>query len=281
VFNSLLISLFLLFLFPQSIFAKVTINEFSSGTNNDWVELYNTPDATESANLAEYVLKDSLDSNIGGELSGNLPAAQWQVIDVGSRLNKDGDTVRLFKNNDLNTSIDSISYGVEGSICAASETESIGRLPDGSGNFVRFSAQTKQLANSSSQSICPTPTPTSTPTNAPTSAPEATTAPTTAPTATPKPTVKPASPQGGPTATPKKSPSPSSSASPEATSQVLSAATTSPSASPTPKPKENTVFNKNSLIQIIFIGLGSIFVIASAVSFLRTRFKNPEDPTLN
>lgn len=182
--KKILIILFLL-IFPPSVSGQVVINEFSSGSTSDWVEIYNT--ATDSADLSTYKFKDSTDLN-DQILSGLLAPGGFTFFTVANHLNNGGDLVRLFKNEVL---VDSVNYGDQGGVCVADSTQSIGRSPDGSGVFVRFSAQTQGTANTSSQSSCPTPTPTPTPTQNPTIVPTSTPTKSTTPTTTKSPTPRP------------------------------------------------------------------------------------------
>ena len=56
---SLIILCFSLLFFPKAIYAvdNLVINEFSSGTTSDWIELYNA--GTEEVDLAKYKFLDS------------------------------------------------------------------------------------------------------------------------------------------------------------------------------------------------------------------------------
>lgn len=196
------------FVFPTIAFAQVVINEFSSGTTSDWVELYNT--ATESADLSTFRLRDSTASN-KKDLSGSLVAGGFLSFPFSNYLNKDGDVVKLIElvGGD-EVIVEEIAYGDTGGVCAPSTTESIGRYPNGSSTIVRFSSQTRDFSNdSAAQNPCPTltpsptPTPSLTPTQSPTPstpAPTSTKTPSPTPTKTPKPTKTP-SPKPIPTST--------------------------------------------------------------------------------
>lgn len=178
----------------------IKINEFSSSSSPDWVEIYNS--GTESAQLSTYILRDSSDSDLNKHtLSGTLGAGAFQTIDVSNELNNDGDIVRLFRLENGNEVLqEEISFGDRGGSCAPGGTQSIGRLPDGGVNVVRLSSGTKGLTNNNSSiDNCPAPTPTPTP--GPTSTPTPTPTPTPGPTSTPSPTVKPT-----PIPTPKSTP---------------------------------------------------------------------------
>ena len=250
----------LLLIFPPSVSAQVVINEFSSGSTSDWVEIYNT--ATDSADLSIYKFKDSTDSN-DQILSGLLAPGGFTFFTVANHLNNGGDLVRLFKNEVL---VDSVNYGDQGGVCVADSSQSIGRSPDGSGVFVRFSAQTQGTANTSSQSSCPTPTPTPTPTQNPTIVPT----PTPLKSATPIPT---------------KSPTPRPILTPTPTSEVLgnsiqtenqtSDTGLTETSSPEPVAKQPSNPKKGMVVlAIVFVGLG-VFAIGIAGYAAYVKSKSP------
>lgn len=200
------ITLFLFFVFlfafilTSEVSAQVVINEFSSSTLNDWVEVYNSGDS--SVDLSTYILRDSTSSN-KKELVGILDPGNISVFEFSRYLNKDGDIVKLLLiSGGEELSKDSISYGDKGGICIPSESGSVGRLPNGSSSIVRFLTNTKNSLNESgNDDPCPTstPVPTEVPTSEPdsTSTPVPTEAPTLAPTArvaaTKRPTMTPRS----------------------------------------------------------------------------------------
>ncbi|MFC1790493.1 lamin tail domain-containing protein [Patescibacteria group bacterium] len=121
---------FLLFL-PGDAQAKVMINEFSSTTDPEWVELYN-PDSVD-VDLSGWRLEDgnSLESDdltLEGCLSpgsfrtfANLEGKYW--------LNNDQDQVIL--KDETGGEIDKISYGSGGEIPAPPVDKSVTRDPDG------------------------------------------------------------------------------------------------------------------------------------------------------
>lgn len=181
-----------LFCFPTKAFAALYINEFSSATSNsDWVEVYNSDSS--SVDLSGYILRDSTDSN-KLDLSGTINGGSYQAFDWNNKLNNDGDTIRLLKTDE--TQVDQVTYGSSGSIAAPTGTQTAGRSPDGSSNWVLFVNDTKGSSNNSS-TIAPTVTQTPTPTNTPvpthTPTPTPKPANTPIPTTTPTPTVKVAS----------------------------------------------------------------------------------------
>lgn len=153
--------------------AQIRINEFSSASSVDWIELYNDSDI--SVNIEGYILRDNTQSN-KKELEGEVDAKGFVVIQWSS-LNKDTDSILLINGDD---EVDTVIYGTE-NVLAPSTEQSVGRLTDGDSEWVVFSSPTKGSSNNGSQVFqTPTPTPTVTPT--------ATKMPT--PTKTPKPTKK-------------------------------------------------------------------------------------------
>lgn len=168
----IIVFLFLIVL-PRQVIAQVVINEFSSATSNDWVELYSDI----NIDISGWILRDSASSivkTISQETiigpSGQVP--RYYVIDVGSRLNSDKDKIVLLKSDD-STMVDQISYGSEGEICAPIGNQTIGRSPNGFGAFVRYVLATDWRENNLSQDPCPTPTssPSPSPTSSSTSTP--------------------------------------------------------------------------------------------------------------
>lgn len=197
-----LLFLFPLFLFlPSTVLAQIVINEFSSGTNSDWVELYNS--GTESAQLSGLQIRDSTASN-KKDLSGELSSFGFKVITFSNWLNNGGDAVKLMMvSGEVEELIQEISYGSVGGLCFPDADGSIGRFPDGSLNVVRFLKSTQEISNNDAQeNPCPTPTPTPAPTATdvpglantpkPTDTPKPTNTP--RPTASPRPTVSTPSP---------------------------------------------------------------------------------------
>jgi len=182
----LLGSLVILFLFPKIARAQVVINEFSSFSAYDWVEIYNI--STESADLSLYKLKDKY----GNEkpLSGIIAPYPngFSSVDWYNKLDKTGDVVNLIRVSD-GFLIDSVSYGLEGGVCAPEDGESVGRYPDANQTIERFSTSSRNVSNNDTpRDPCPTPTPEATATPTPTNSPTAT--PTKTPTPTPSTTLR-------------------------------------------------------------------------------------------
>lgn len=177
--------LFVFFLSPRVADAALLINEFSSSTTSDWVELINM--GTEELDLSEYLIMDE-DNNKVSNMSGVLEAGEIISFGFSNRLNNAGDIVRLYYvGSDTKELVDEIPYGRPGQVCLPSVEGSIGRYPDGSSTIERFEVHTRDLSNDDAKlAPCPTPTPIPTNTQSPTSIP--TPVPTTIPTATPVPT---------------------------------------------------------------------------------------------
>lgn len=191
-FVSFVILLLLLFLAATPVIASdsVTINEFSSSTSNDWVEVYNAGPG--DVVLSDYKIRDSTETN-SIDLDGVLPPGGYKVFDFGNKLNNAGDTIRLVAKNDTATELDAIAYGEGKVLIAPAGNQSGGRQPDGVGEWQILTESTKGSSNTSvvafvaptaAPTLSPTPKPQS-PTNTP-KAPTSTKVPT--PTKTPTPT---------------------------------------------------------------------------------------------
>lgn len=180
------ILLFCIFSFPKNVFAALYINEFSSSSNSDWVEIYNSDSS--SVDLTNYIVKDA--STNTHNLSGSIDGNSFITFDWNDNLNNNGDTIKLTLNDNV---IDEVVYGANG-IAAPTGNQTAGRIPDGSSTWTLFTTATKGSTNNS-PTVAPTPTPspspspTPTPTKSPTPSPSPT--PTKAPTPTPTPTKAP------------------------------------------------------------------------------------------
>ena len=169
--------------FPKNVLAQVVINEFSSGTTSDWVEIYNIGEPFEISRLK---LVDA-GNNQKSFPNCLLDTNGTYSIDFSNWLNNGGDRITLQEGDLL---MDCVSYG-SGPACEGREidllalgaTEYGARQPEGSGGWVKITSSTK-----SDDSFClvlPTSTPVLTPTSTSTLVPTPTTKP---PTPTPKPT---------------------------------------------------------------------------------------------
>jgi hypothetical protein len=158
----LLILIFLLFS-VKTIFAAnpgdILINEFSSNSDPEWVEIYNSTNLTISLN--GWKLKDAAQSPKDISSLGEIPARSFKVFETGAGWlnNSGGDSVTLLDNN--NVSINTISYGHSGDpISTPAAGKSAGRNPDGGSNWQIFDSPTKGGPNNSSPTSTSTPTPT-------------------------------------------------------------------------------------------------------------------------
>lgn len=168
--------------FSSLIFANPLINEFSSTTSDDWVELYNPTE--QAVALSEYELRD--EAATAKELVGVLSPHSLFVIEWGNRLGNNGDTFRIVRKVD-NEQVDSISYG-DDSLHSPEGSQTAGRKIDGHSEWVVFESATKGTSNIAAVFNTPTPTMTPTPTPEPTSTPTKTPTPIKTPTPTRTPT---------------------------------------------------------------------------------------------
>jgi len=193
---------FFIFRFAPAAFASstVVINEFSSQTSPDWVEIYNNSDA--AVDLSSYGLTDA--ANNPKSFNCILAPHGFSIVDWSNKLNNAGDTVFLKLGDET---VDCISFGDGaddscpeefGPTLANPSADQVGsRIPDG-GAWQLTAASTKDAPNDVSSkpagAVCstPTPTPSPTPTISPTSTPKPATA-TPAPTNTSTPASTPTS----------------------------------------------------------------------------------------
>jgi len=180
---SILVFFLIIFLFfPKNVLAQVVINEFSSGTTSDWVEIYNIGEPFEISRLK---LVDA-GNNQKSFPNCLLDTNGTYSIDFSNWLNNGGDRITLQEGNLL---MDCVSYG-SGPACEGREidllalgaTEYGARQPEGSGGWVKITSSTK--SDNSFCLVLPTSTPVPTPTSTPTLTPTPTTK---LPTPTPKP----------------------------------------------------------------------------------------------
>lgn len=179
LFYSLTSFLAIVFVSPNSINAQLKINEISSSTSDDWVEIYNSED--EEVDLGIFELRDNSESN-SVKLSGVLPGGEVSVFDFSNKLNNGGDKVRLVEILTQEI-VDEMNYGSDGQFPAPGENLSLARMPDGSDEVLIVSSSKGTTNNNQQVFFTPTPTPTVTPT--PTRSPTPVRTPT--PTRTPTP----------------------------------------------------------------------------------------------
>jgi len=147
------------FSFPKIVFARVVINEFSSNSNPEWVEIYNQ--TGETVDLSGWKIIDASDTTLS--LDGCISSLGFRSFEKNSWLNNSGDTIYLKDNQD--NILDQIAYGPDGIIGIPLDGKSAGRDPDEVSNWVIFDSPTKK------DDVCVLPSPTSSPTPLPTSTP--------------------------------------------------------------------------------------------------------------
>lgn len=259
--------LFFTFLFVFSVSeikAQVVINEFSSyGSSGDWVELY----AIEDTEISGWLLRDTATSVMKTIPSGVIigpSTTQFYVVDVGDRLNKGTDIIKLLKPDNV-TVVDQISYGGDNQVCAPGSEESVGRYPDANNTIERFKVASKGITNNNVElNPCPTPTPSPTSTPSPTPLPTPTSTPTSTPTPTnalaPTPTL---------IAKAKTTPKPT-----DSNSQVLAAREElKPTVTPSSKPVTTENQKKFPIVAGVLVVAGVSFVGLAAFPFIRMKIK--------
>lgn len=190
--------LFLIFFsFLKPAFGQVVINEFSSNSDPEWVEIYNTSD--QQINLSDWKIIDG-NSNENDDLVLNnciTPHGFRKFDHSKGWLNDSGNETITLKNSN-NEQIDSIIYGTNGIINTPPAAKSASRNPDGELSWIILDNPTPQNNDCLIPTFTPTPIPTLYPTNTPvpTSTPISTNTPT--PINTPIPTIT-----KSPTSTPK------------------------------------------------------------------------------
>jgi len=241
-----------LVMFPRRVDAQV-INEMSTNTSSDWVEIYN--EDVSDLDLSGYYLRDVAGNT--KNLAGTLVSNGFLAFDWSNRLDNGGDMVTLFGPGDI--PLETIPYGDKGGVCLPTDTGSIGRYPDANSTIERFVSSTKSSSNNSN-TLAPCPTPTSSPANTPTSTPKPTK--TATPTSTPKPT-KTATPTPRNTTKPKVTVMEDN---PDDQREILGTKDKSePTATPTPEPEKKSANPVSYLL--IFFGVG--FLGAAGAPFIK------------
>lgn len=154
--------------------AALFINEFSSDSDPDWIEIYNSGD--EAVDLSLYKIRDDSATN-KLDLSETIGPKSFKAFDWSNKLNKPGDLIKLLLISNEENIIDEIGYGDKGSVPVPGSGQSSGRKTDGADEWVIFSSSSKELTNNTSV-IIPSPTLTLTPTPSPTKVPIPTKTPT-------------------------------------------------------------------------------------------------------
>ena len=182
----ILIAGFLFLLFPSTANAQVVINEFSSNSNPEWVELYNPSGSP--IDLTGWTISDKVQAP--KSLSGSIPASGYFVYEnLEGWLNNSGGDIITLRDN-LNNVQNSISYGneLDSVVAIPASDKSAGRVPNGSNSWQNNLIWTKESQNPDPTPIpTPSPTPSPTPTKTPTPTPTPTKTPTPTPTKTPTP----------------------------------------------------------------------------------------------
>lgn len=250
--------------YPRLISAQVVINEFSSSTSDDWIELF----SPEDIDISGWVLKDTANSDLkkfDNPTSIGPASNTFLVIDVGNRLNNTGDTIKLLKSD--NTQADSITYGGSGNVCLPSTTGSIARFPNGGNVVDRLWTATRGVTNDSG-AIDPCPTPTPTQTNTPTSTLTLTQTQTPTATVTTKPTNTPTK---KPTNTPTEE---ISETPPESGEELILGASNETSETPTQAESQDEKTDESKvsfLLPIVFIVLGLGFISTAVFLVIKSR----------
>lgn len=171
-----------LLLITSPVSAKLYINEFSSATADDWIEIYN--DGADAVDLTKFKIRDSSATN-KLNLTGTISSHSFLPLDWYNRLNKSGDEIKIVSVTDDVSIEDSVSYGDKNEkILSPNENQTIGRSPDGGETWIVYGSGTKGWSNTLGQ-IAPSATPTNVPTVAPTDTPSPTKTPTPVKTLTP------------------------------------------------------------------------------------------------
>ena len=165
---------FLLFILHYPVQADIRINEFSSQTNPEWVEVYNPDEETRAlSGMTLYFAEDTDTTQKVSFCSGTSMSGKTYgriVRPEGSYwLSNSGDTIMLKREDDV---IDSITFGNQllkapvGTQSATRNTEGvwvITDMPSPSGESINLTCPTTAPTNTPSS----TPTVTKTPTNTP------------------------------------------------------------------------------------------------------------------
>ncbi len=118
--------------------ADIIINEFSSASNPEWVELYNPTDQTISLKNTTLFFDAKTDTSqkvLFCEVD-QISAKSFKLINRPEKsywLSNDGDTLVLKRDDD---SIDTIFFGTGQTLKAPTATQSATRFPDGSSDWI-------------------------------------------------------------------------------------------------------------------------------------------------
>lgn len=251
---------FLLFLLAKTTWAEpnILVSQFyalGSGTNPDWVEIYNSTD--NKINLEGWVIRNSTDSN-KISLTGYICPKNYRKFEFSNILTNSGDKIRLLDSDSASMAIDELEY-FSNSIPIHKEGES-----------TQLNLETKKWT------VLTTPNPMDDTSCNESAQPQNNASPTQTP--SPKPS--------SPSSTTSKSPSPKPTDS--QTKNVLGEKTenSTPSANlsmnyqDSPSPAAGYTQESSQKIAGIFIGVGSVLIAISAVIYLW--YKRQQDkPTIN
>ncbi|MFI5240822.1 MAG: lamin tail domain-containing protein [Microgenomates group bacterium] len=250
-----------LFSFPSIVKAQVVINEFSSNSDPEWIELYNT--TSSPIDITGWTLQD--EAQAPKSLSGTISANGYFVFENPSGwLNNSGSDSIILKDSAI-ILIDSIHYGSGGVVAIPDADKSAARVPNGSSNWQNNLSWTKGASNPEST---PTPSPTSIPT--PTLSPTQTSTPTSMPSALPT---------KSPTPTPSKIPSPTPTQTPNTTNQPEVLGLNFETDKPDSEDKVivgGDVKKKFPIIPVVFIGSGLLMVGFAILQLINAR-KNSQE----
>lgn len=139
----------LFLLIPVAVSAQIKINELSPFATSDWIEVINV--STSSVSLSSYMLIDEAGNS--KKLTGELLPNEIKSLGYSNYLNREKDKVSLVDAADGKI-LDSVYWGDEGGMCIPSETQSIGRYPDGDDGFFLINTASPNLPNSSDIAAC-------------------------------------------------------------------------------------------------------------------------------
>lgn len=132
--------------------ATVFINEFSSNSDPEWVELYN--DSSSTVELSGWTIAD--EAQTPKQLNGNIPGFGYYVFEnqTGWLNNTGGDRIILFNGTSVE---DQVEYGKSESVVGTpSSTKSAGRVPNASNSWQNNIDPSKGSQNSTEETPAPT-----------------------------------------------------------------------------------------------------------------------------
>lgn len=124
--------------YPQVVMNEMMVNPTPGP---DWVEIYNRSNKT--VDISGWTMLDSAPSdNIIGTVpvSTSLTSGSFFTLDVSNRLNEPGDTISLKDTSGAVMDLKTYFSGIPGNV-------SIGRNPDGTGNWINCTTSSKDSSN--------------------------------------------------------------------------------------------------------------------------------------